>query len=171
MQNIFNKISRILDIMGRLKKFLPINILILMYNSLVLPHLQFGILTWGFKLGRLDKLKKRAVRIITCQKCNAHTEALFRKLSLSVLFKLNVLKLYDKFNNGLLPIYVASLFRYDTGNDHYDLRNENILINPEARTRSGENCIRYYLPRLVNNANHIFLKKLNSFLPRFRILY
>ena len=35
---------------------------------------------------------------------------------------------------------------------HYDLRNENISINPEVRTRSGENCIRYYLPRLVNSA-------------------
>ena len=164
-QKISNKISRTLGIMGRLKKFLPINILILMYNSLVLPHLQFGLLTWGFKMGRLDKLQKRAVRIITCQKYNAHTEPLFKKLSLlklNDLFRLNVLKLYYKFNNGLLPIYVASLFRYDTGNEHYDLRNENILINPEARTRRGENCIRCYLPRLVNNTNQDILKKTST---------
>ena len=39
VQKISNDISRTLGIMGRLKKFLPINILILMYNSLVLPHL------------------------------------------------------------------------------------------------------------------------------------
>ena len=74
--------------------------------------------------------------IITCQKYNAHIEPLFKKLSLpklNDLFRLNVLKLYYKFNNGLLPIYVANLFQYDTGNDHYDLRNENILINPEAK--------------------------------------
>ena len=139
VQKISNKIFRTLGIMGCLKKFLPINILILMYNSFVLLHLQLGILTWGFKLRRLDKLQKRAVRIITCQKYDAHTEPFFRKLSLvklNDLFRLNVLKLYYKFNNGLLPIYVASIFRYDTGNDHYGLQNENVLINPEVRTRS-----------------------------------
>ena len=136
-----------------------------MYNSLVLPHLQFGLLTWGFKMGRLDKLQKRAVRIITCQNYNAHTEPLFKKLSLlklNYLFRLNVLKLYYKFKNGLLPIYVASLFRYDTGNEHYDLRNENIFINPAARTRSGENCIRYHLRRLVNNTNQDIIEETST---------
>ena len=83
-------------------------------------------------------------------------------LKLNDLFRLNFLKLYYKFNNGLLPIYVASLFQYDTGNGHYDLRNENILINSEARTRSGENCIRYYLPRLVNNTNQDILEKTST---------
>ena len=48
-----------------------------MYNSFV--HLQLGILTWGFKLRRLDKLQKRAVRIITCQKYDAHTEPFFQE--------------------------------------------------------------------------------------------
>ena len=74
-----------------------------MYNSLVLPHLQFGILAWGFNMGRLEKLQKRAVRIITCQKYNAHTDPLFKKLSLlklNDLFRVNVLKLYYKFHNG-----------------------------------------------------------------------
>ena len=48
VQRISNKISRTLGIMDRLEKFLPTNMLILMYNSLVLSHLQFGFLTWGF---------------------------------------------------------------------------------------------------------------------------
>ena len=165
VQKISNKISRILGIIGRLKKFLPTNILRLMYNSLVLPHLQFGILAWGFNMGRLEKLQKRAVRIINCQKYSAHTDPLFKKLSLlklNNLFRLNVLKLYYKFHKGLLPIPVANIFRYDTGNDHYDLRNENILINAEVRTRSGENCIRYYLPRLVNSTNQDILEKIST---------
>ena len=136
-----------------------------MYNSLVLPHLLFSILTWGFRMGKLDKLQKHAVCIITCQKYNAHTEPLFKKLGLlklNDLFRLKVLKLYYKFNNGLLPIYVASLFWYNTGNEHYDLLNENILINPEARIRSGEICIRYYVLRLVNNTNQDILVKTST---------
>ena len=83
-------------------------------------------------MGRLEKLQKRAVRIITCQIYNAHTDPLFKKLSLlkfNDLYRLNVLKLYCKFHNGPLSIHVANIFRYDTGNGNYDLRNENILIN------------------------------------------
>ena len=145
--------------MGHLK-ILPINVLTLTHNSLVLPHLKFGILAWGFRMGRLVKLQKRAVRIITCEKYNAHMDPLFKKLSLlklNDLFKLNALKLYYKFNNGLLSIYIASIFRYDTGKDQYNLRNENILINLEVETQSGENCIRYYLPRLANSTNQTLL--------------
>ena len=47
VQKISNKFSRNLGIMGRLKKILPTNILRLMYNSLVLTHLHFGILACG----------------------------------------------------------------------------------------------------------------------------
>ena len=56
IQKISNKISRTLGIMNRLKRFLPENILRLIYNSLILPYFQYSILTWGFKIGRLEKL-------------------------------------------------------------------------------------------------------------------
>ena len=51
-------------------------------------------------MGRLDKLQKRAVRIITRSKYNSHTDPLFRKLNLlkaKDLFELNVLKLFYKY--------------------------------------------------------------------------
>ena len=116
-------------------------------------------------MGRLEKLQIRAVRIVTCQKYNAHMDPLFKKLSLlklNDLFRLNVLRLYYTFHKGLLPIPVTNIFRYDTGNDHYDLRNENVFINFEVRTRSGENCIRYSLPRLVNSTNQDILEKIST---------
>ena len=65
IQKVSNKISRTLGVMCRLKNFLPLHVLRILYNSLILPHLQYGILTWGFCLGRLEKLQKRSVRIIT----------------------------------------------------------------------------------------------------------
>ena len=82
IQKISNKIARTLGIMCRLTNFLPTHILRVLYNSLILPHLQYSILAWGFKMGRLDKLQKRTVRIITCSKYNSHTDPLFRKLNL-----------------------------------------------------------------------------------------
>ena len=60
-QKIANKVSRTVGLLSRLKRTLPQNTLRLIYTSLVLPHLQYGILNWGFNLGRIYKLQKRAV--------------------------------------------------------------------------------------------------------------
>ena len=55
-------------------------ILCVSYNSLILPHLQYAILSWGSELMRLSKLQNRAIRVITCSKFNAHREPLFNSL-------------------------------------------------------------------------------------------
>jgi hypothetical protein len=56
---ISNKINRISGIFYRLKRFLPENILLMLYNSLVLPHLNYGVLLWGCNVTRLEKLQKK----------------------------------------------------------------------------------------------------------------
>lgn len=90
IQSISNKVARSLGILNKLKRFLPHHILLMLYNSLILPHLQYAILCWGFKNSRLFKLQKRAIRIITCSKYNAHTDPLFKKM--------NLLKISDLYN-------------------------------------------------------------------------
>ena len=57
IQKISNKISRNLGCLNRLKRFLPLATLKLLYNSLILPHLQYGTLSWGFECKRVFKLK------------------------------------------------------------------------------------------------------------------
>ena len=58
IQKISNKISRSLGVMNRLKRYLPQNILRTIYNSLILPHINYSILVWGFKSSRISKLQK-----------------------------------------------------------------------------------------------------------------
>ena len=70
IQKISNKISRNLGCLNRLKRFLPLNTRKLLYNSLILPHLQYGILSWGFQCDRVFKLQKRAMRIVSLSKYN-----------------------------------------------------------------------------------------------------
>ena len=62
-----NKISRTLGVMNRLKRYLPLSAMKLMYDSLILSHLQFGITNWDFEWDRISKLQKRAIRIMTKQ--------------------------------------------------------------------------------------------------------
>ena len=76
------KCCRTLGILNRLKRILPLNIKIILYNSLMLPHLNYGITLWGFKCERIIKLQKKAARILSASKYNAHTKPLFKNLKL-----------------------------------------------------------------------------------------
>ena len=92
------KCCRIL--LNRLKRILPLNIKIILYNSLMLPHLNCGITLWGFKCEIILKLQKKAARISSASKYNAHTEPLFKNrklLKIEHILKLHELKLYYKF--------------------------------------------------------------------------
>ncbi len=71
-----------MGILNKLKHFLPLNANVLIYNSLILSHVNYCILTWGYQCDRIFKLQKRIVRIISLSKYNAHTEKIFTTLKL-----------------------------------------------------------------------------------------
>ena len=58
---IANKISRTIGVLTKLKQYLPSRILLTIYNTLTMPHLNYGILAWGYQPGRLVTLQKKAV--------------------------------------------------------------------------------------------------------------
>ena len=101
IQKISNKISRSLGIMNRLEGFLPQNILRTIYNSLILPHFNYSILVWEFKSSRISKLRKRDVRMISCNRYDVHAEPLFKSLNLlkaEDILKIKALKFYYKYS-------------------------------------------------------------------------
>ena len=81
----------------------------MLYNSLLLPHINYCLTTWGYQCNRLQKRQKRAIRIITLSKYNDHTAPLFKKLNLLTIkdiLALQELKLYYKFIHNNLPPYI-----------------------------------------------------------------
>ena len=165
IQKISNEIARALGIMCRLKNFLPTHVLRILYNSMILPHLQYSILSWGFKPGRLDKLQKRAVRIISNSKYNSHTDPIFKKLNLlklKDLFELNVLKLFYKYKNKILPFYVSHMFSDYSVPHSYTLRATYVRNAPGSNTPSGQKCIRHYIPSVVNKLKPGILDKVST---------
>ena len=142
----FIKISRTLGIINRLKRFLPSNILHLIYNSLILPYFQYSTLTWGFKVGRLEKLQQRAAPVIISSYI-AHTDPLCKKFNLlkvKEIFQLNVLKQYYEFRIENLPFYTMNSFTYANAAPvhDYNLATNNILEN--ATTRVCFQCEKNY---------------------------
>ena len=163
------KVSRTLGSLSRLKKYLPGNILRLLYNSLVLPHLQYGILIWGFKPGRLFKLQKRAVRIITNSKYNAHTDPIFRRLNLLKLddiFRCNALRFVFKLFNDGLPSYFTDTLLTNGPSHTYPTRESdkinNFLRKYRRNTSGAKDCIRHYIHELLNDTNIIITDKIFS---------
>ena len=162
-QKVANKISPTLGMLNRLKHTLPLKLL---YNSLILPHLQYGILDWGFKYGRVFKLQKRAMRIITCSKYNAHTTPIFKSLSLikvEDIFKVSLLKLFWKLKNKKLPSYFSNMFTPNAAPTHtHDTRNRNIETTPVPRTSSAADTLRYYLPQFMETVPRAIRDKVST---------
>ena len=70
---------------AHIRKFVPGYILLTLYNSLVLPYLNYSILTWGGSMSQCNKLltlQKRAVRIISNAGFHEHTAPLFFNLKI-----------------------------------------------------------------------------------------
>ena len=61
---ITNKIARTVGMRNNLKKILPLNILHVIYNCLVLPHLNYGIPAWGRQTKELDIIHKKVIRTL-----------------------------------------------------------------------------------------------------------
>ena len=76
------KLSRNIGLLGKMKHFLPgyIYILKILYNSLILPYITYGIMAWGISRNspRLFRLQKKAIRVNTNSKFNDHTEPLLK---------------------------------------------------------------------------------------------
>ena len=67
-----NKLSRINGILHRLKYLYPQNILVTIYKSLFIPHINYGSLLWGQVGKSLDTIQKKAIRTITYSHTLSH---------------------------------------------------------------------------------------------------
>ena len=162
--NTSNKISRTIGVLNKLKNVLPQHIKTIIYNTLILPHLNYCILCWGFKCNRVFALQKKAIRIITCSRYNAHTEPLFKTIKLlkfSDLLKLRELNFYYKFIHKLLPIPLQNwqIIRNTNIHEHNTRRQTNLHIYRTQHT-FARHCLRHDLPNTLNNTDELVKGKL-----------
>ena len=87
----FNFLGLMLDTQLNWKNTLKIyqskstlNILKLMlYNTLLVQHINYCLITRRFQCQRINQLQKRAIRIITLSNLNSHTDPLFKQIKLT----------------------------------------------------------------------------------------
>ena len=166
INTICNKISKAIGVLNRLKHFLPLTILIQLYNSLIFSHFNYGILLWAWQANKISKLQKKAIRIITRSKINAHTEPLFKSLNmlkLSDLLTLNKLKFYYKYTNSTLPSYFQNIPLLHNADVHmHNTRNRKQYLIPRVKFEVSKNIPKYWLPYLLNNTSETILMKTST---------
>ncbi len=118
-----NKLSKIMGILNRLKHIYPQQVLLTLYNTLFISHINYGLLLWGTHIERVEKVQKKVIRIITYSSYTAHTEPLFKMLELLKLkdiFHHKILKFYYNMTHGKLPPYFNKYISYISHSDNDD---------------------------------------------------
>ena len=77
---IANKISRTLVIVNKLTRYLPISVMKLMYESLILLHLHFGLTSWGFESNKLFKLQNVLSELLPTSNTTLRIQNLYLKI-------------------------------------------------------------------------------------------
>ena len=151
--------------MNRLKRYLPFSAMKLIYDSLILSHLQFGITCWGFEWNRIFKLQKRALRKMTNSKYNAHTESLFKELKMltvSDIFDVQCMKFWCKFVNKSLPEYFGTIFTFNNELHQIETRGQNQLHLFSTRAISACNVLRHRIPELLQKYPRVTTQRINT---------
>ena len=135
--NVANKISRTTGIIGRVKNFLPAPALRIIYDSLLMSHVQYGLEIWGGCTSskgkkRLIGIQKKAIRHLTRSHYVAHTEPRMKSLGLlrfNDQFLLQTSGLAHDIINKRCPVTLHNKLDLQKDSHHYPLRS--VAENPQ----------------------------------------
>ena len=169
ISHIVGKISKITGVFYKLKPFVPREILVNLYYSLVYPHLTYCILVWGgtyrTHLFNIELIQKKLVRIITNSEYLAHSKPLFHQTGI-----LKIYELYE-YHLGIFAFKNQSNFSHTTHN--YATRNAGLFVPTFNRLTVSQRSLWYAAPNYYNslpadlkncNTIGVFKRKLKTFL-------
>ena len=100
------KIARVIGVLNKLKHIFPQHILLTIYNSLIQPHLIYGLYLWGLNCKRLKILQKKAVRILAFRPYISHSTSIFKTLKILKLEDLYTMQLYKFYYKKLKTLII-----------------------------------------------------------------
>ena len=165
-EKISNKCTKMIGILNRLKYVLPLGIKIILYNTLILPHINYCIMAWGYKGTRLLKIQKKTVRIITLSGYSSHSEPLFKQLNMLKIadqLRLQELKFYFKYIHKNLPAYLLDWEFVSNVNIHlHDTRTSSKIHTVRTKHEFAKKCLKYNLPHIINATPAIVVEKIQT---------
>ena len=166
VKKIAIKISKASGIIFKLNDVLPYNVLITLYNALILPHLTYGILAWGYDNDIIFKHQKRALRAVTSSRYSAHTGPLFinmKLLKVKDIHKLSQLKFFYKRFHRELPEYFNTMLTMKPIDIHdHSTRKRDTFLIERIYHSFAEKCIRNSILHIVNGVPHAIKDKVST---------
>ena len=130
----------------------------MLYSTIILPYLNYGILAWGHSSRCLiDKLflcQKRAIRNIFGVSMRSHTNELFSNskiLKIDDLYQFHLGCIMHKLNKTDLPYIIESVFIKNSEIHKYPTRQTNLYHLPKTRLRLLQNTLMYNGPKFWNS--------------------
>ena len=154
VNKIANKCSKTTGDLNKLKHVLPLDIKTLLYNSLILSHINYCIAVWGYKGSRILRIKKTAVRIITLNRYNSNTEPLktLHILKIDDQLKLQELTFFDKYRHDNVPVYLLNWNIIPNYNiQSHDTSKATNIHTYMTRHEYAKECLKYTLPDIIND--------------------
>ena len=126
---VYDKVSKVIGVLCKSRRYLPLNTLKTLNNSLFLPYINYCSLIWASTyasyLKPLYVLQKKAVRVITFSPPRTSSKPLFSKhniLSLYSIYKFHVACFVFSHFNSLLPTPVSSILHFNSEYHDYMTR-------------------------------------------------
>ena len=141
---------------------LPPESLKLLYNSLILPHIQYGLILWGNSTNqnkkRIIATQKKIVRLVSKSYFKSHTEPRMKALGMLKFADLHKhqsnMLVYDCLRD-LAPKEIGELFHVKTEINNYTLRsntqNPQDIVEKKFKSKQGKNSFRAKAPNFWNN--------------------
>ena len=152
MQLVRTKLSRASHLLFKIRKYVPIAVLKMLYYSFVYCHLQYCIMSKGTAnnsvLQPLNVLHNIILRIMTCGNYRCHVTPSYKNLNalkLNDIYRLELAKFMHKLHHGALPKIFENFFKNLSYIHSYRTRfadNQNFLLQRVCRN-SGKKCISY----------------------------
>ena len=178
IKHIKSKLSKSIGILHKLKHMLPYSALLTVYQSLIVPYINYAIETWHSApqslLDQIFILQKKAIRAIHLLPYNEHTHNYFKS---SNLLKMKELYRISCCSQIYLAINSESHCMNEKLKAHYEItgrntRNQDRLILPFYRKAKTQACFIYSainewnsIPETIKNSKTLptFKYKLRNF--------
>ena len=178
IDHVMNKISKSIGLLFKLNHFLPRNVLLSIYNTLLLPYFNYGIILWhnspNYVKNRLITAQKKAIRAISLLEYNSHTNDSFKDLGILKipdLYKINLCSTMFKLIKNPILYPISEFFIQNSQLHAYSTRYQSHYSVPYYAKASSQACFLYQATVEFNNipqnikvcpSIHSFRKKLKQ---------
>lgn len=171
INNLSSKISRSLGVLNKISSFIPLNILYMLYCSLISPYICYAVEVWfcapAYLTNKVNILQKKSVRCINRAEYNAHTEPFFTEMKLLKVADLHKymigIYMYKVVNvQGFDSDVLQSLTRFADVHNHATRQN-GLYMLPRVNKEKFRGSIKYVgvnvwneIPARIRDCSSIF---------------